>query len=229
MKIVVTGALGHIGSRLIRELPGAFEDAEIILLDNLSTQRYCSLFNLPAQGRYRFIEADILNARLETIFEGAQAVIHLAAITDAANSFAIRDQVEQVNYVGTQKVAQACADVGAALLFLSTTSIYGSQATLVDEDCPDLKPQSPYAESKTEGRTIPANARRNARSTLCHLSLWHCFWRFDRHAVPHCHQQVLLAGCPRPTAHRLAHGAAPIAPLFGFERRRASHTLHPPT
>ena len=28
MKIVVTGALGHIGSRLIRDLPNAFEDTE---------------------------------------------------------------------------------------------------------------------------------------------------------------------------------------------------------
>jgi nucleoside-diphosphate-sugar epimerase len=43
MKIVVTGALGHIGSRLIRALPDAFPDAEIVLLDDLSTQRYCSL------------------------------------------------------------------------------------------------------------------------------------------------------------------------------------------
>ena len=48
MKIVVTGALGHIGSRLIRELPTMFPEAEIVLIDNLSTQRYCSLFNLPA-------------------------------------------------------------------------------------------------------------------------------------------------------------------------------------
>ena len=39
MKIVVTGALGHIGSRLIRELPTIFSDAKIVLIDNLSTQR----------------------------------------------------------------------------------------------------------------------------------------------------------------------------------------------
>ena len=55
MKIVVTGALGHIGSRLIRELPARFPDAKIVMLDNLLTQRYCSLFNLPATGQYRFL------------------------------------------------------------------------------------------------------------------------------------------------------------------------------
>ena len=152
MRIVVTGALGHIGSRLIRELPAAFDSAEIVLLDNLSTQRYCSLFDLPASGHYRFIEADVLEANLAPVFVGAQAVVHLAAITNAAGSFEIQDQVEQVNFVGTQKVAQTCVTTGSALVFLSTTSVYGTQNETVDEECPmtDLKPQSPYAESKLE-------------------------------------------------------------------------------
>ena len=88
MKIVVTGALGHIGSRLIRELPTMFPEAAIVLIDNLSTQRYCSLFNLPAPGQYDFLEADVLTADLTSIFDGATAVVHLAAITDATNSFA---------------------------------------------------------------------------------------------------------------------------------------------
>ncbi len=44
MKFVITGALGHIGSQLIRELPKMFPNAEIVMIDNLSTQRYCSFF-----------------------------------------------------------------------------------------------------------------------------------------------------------------------------------------
>ena len=35
MKVLVTGALGHIGSSFIRELPIAMSDCEIILLDNM--------------------------------------------------------------------------------------------------------------------------------------------------------------------------------------------------
>ena len=150
MKIVVTGALGHIGSRLIRELPAIFPEAQIVLMDNLSTQRYCSLFNLPATGQYRFLEADVLAADLTSIFEGAAVVVHLAAITDATNSFQNKEAIERVNFSGTERVAQACRQVGCALIFPSTTSVYGSQAAEVDENCPssDLRPQSPYAEAK---------------------------------------------------------------------------------
>ncbi|MFZ2950685.1 MAG: NAD-dependent epimerase/dehydratase family protein, partial [Desulfuromonadaceae bacterium] len=131
MKIMVTGALGHIGSRLIRNLPGSFNSPEIVMIDNLSTQRFPSLFNLPAEGRYRFIEADVLTADLAVLFSGADVVVHLAAITNAAGSFDIKDQVEQVNLDGTRKVAQACVRTGVPMIFLSTTSVYGTQAEVV--------------------------------------------------------------------------------------------------
>jgi UDP-glucose 4-epimerase len=156
MRIVVTGALGHIGSRLVRELPAAFPAAEVLMLDDFSTQRYCSLFNLPVEGKYRFVETDILKADLAELFDGASVVIHLAAITNAAGSFEIAEQVEEVNYKGTEKVARACLETGSALVFLSTTSVYGTQNETVDEDCPisDLLPQSPYAESKLRAEQL---------------------------------------------------------------------------
>jgi nucleoside-diphosphate-sugar epimerase len=149
MNLMITGALGHIGSRLICELPtGMFQN--VFLLDNLSTQRYPWLFNLPKGIPFRSIEGDILTVNLEEYFNGVDVVIHLAEVTNATDSFAIREQVEQVNFVGTQRVAQACAATGSTLVFISTTSVYGTQREVVDEDFPvtDLKPQSPYAESK---------------------------------------------------------------------------------
>jgi len=156
MKIVITGALGHIGSRLIRALPVIYPEATIVMLDNLSSQRYCSLFDLPAYGRYQFIELDILKEDLADSFRGADAVLHLAAITNAADSFGISEQVELVNYAGTEKVAQACLQEGCPLIFFSTTSVYGTQKDIVDEDCSldELKPQSPYAESKMKAELL---------------------------------------------------------------------------
>lgn len=155
MRVVVTGALGHIGSRLIRELPAAWRGIEVVMLDNLATQRYASLYDLPSSGRYEFVEGDILSADLGKLFTGADAVIHLAALTNGARTD-LRAQMERVNVDGTERIARACAAAGVALLFPSTTSVYGVPDGVVSEDGPpdDLCPQSPYADWKLQSEDL---------------------------------------------------------------------------
>ncbi|MFC1536577.1 NAD-dependent epimerase/dehydratase family protein [Pseudomonadota bacterium] len=150
MKVVVTGGLGHIGSRLIRELPGYFEMPEIVIVDNLCTQRYASLFNLPAAASYRFVEADVTSVDLRQLFAGADVVVHLAALTDAAASFDHPEEMERVNFAATKKVAEMCLDTGTPMIHASSTSVYGTEKEAIDEQCgpEDIAPQSPYAESK---------------------------------------------------------------------------------
>lgn len=158
MRFLVTGALGHIGSRLIRELPLAFSDCHVTMLDNLLTQRYASLFDLPASGQYAFIEADVTASQLDDLVRAADIVIHLAAITDAAGSVERAAEVERNNLHGTTRVAEACAAQGTRLITLSSTSVYGSQASVVDEECDeaDLRPQSPYAATKLKEERLVA-------------------------------------------------------------------------
>lgn len=151
----------------------AFPGAEMVLLDNLLTQRYASLFDLPRAGKYRFLELDVLTADLHSVFEGAQAVIHLAAITDATASLGAREEVERVNFLGTEKVARACIAARVPLIFASTTSVYGVSDGVVDEDCPDsgLCPQSPYAESKlrAERLLMSLSEEYGLRFAICRL------------------------------------------------------------
>jgi len=149
-RLVVTGALGHIGSRLIRALPTQFPQAEIVMIDDLRTQRFASLFDLPKDARYRFFEWDVTTANLDEILNGATVVVHLAAITDAAGSFDIAEEIERVNLGATKRVSAACVRTGCALVHLSSTSVYGTQKDVVDENCgeEDLAPQSPYAATK---------------------------------------------------------------------------------
>lgn len=150
MKIVVTGAMGHIGSYLVRDIVVQFPGSRIIMIDNMLTQRFSSLFNLPNLGSYQFIQADITKFDLHSVLKDVDVLIHLAAITDAAGSFDKADILEANNFNATFRVAQACAQTNTRLIALSSTSVYGSQKKIVSEDCSEdeLNPQSPYAETK---------------------------------------------------------------------------------
>lgn len=169
--ILVTGALGHIGSRLIRDISRAAV-GRVILLDNFESQRYASLFDLPDDLQYRFLEADIRTADFASVFSEYRigAVVHLAALTDAANSAGRAKEVMDVNLEGLKRVAEACRTAGIPLLFPSTTSVYGSQAERVDETSKELKPQSPYAESKLAAEQYLAGQKANGlKFVVCRL------------------------------------------------------------
>jgi UDP-glucose 4-epimerase len=150
MKILVTGALGHIGSYIVRQIPLSFPNSEILMVDNLMTMRFTSLFNLPNIGKYKFIERDITKDGLDDLLTQVQVVIHLAAITDAAGSFERQEELENNNFIATKKIADGCLKHNIKLIALSSTSVYGTQNLLVAEDCSmdELKPQSPYAVTK---------------------------------------------------------------------------------
>lgn len=143
--IVVTGGLGHIGSRLIKELP---EHYNVIVVDNLFTNRYCSLFDI--NRNIKFIECPFVETPLD-IVQNADAIVHLAAITDALNSFDNHD-IDEINIRQTKEFIDICdAESKAKLIFPSSTSVYGVASDMVVEDDESfLNPQSPYAESKIE-------------------------------------------------------------------------------
>src|SRR5688572_21358250 len=128
------------------------------MIDNLATERYASLYNLPAACRYEFVEADVLTANLERLFAGADAVVHLAALTNGARAEQ-RGWMRSVNVDGTERVARSCAALGVGLLFPSTTSVYGVPNGVVTEDDAgdNLKPQTAYAAWKLQSERLLAS------------------------------------------------------------------------
>ncbi len=169
-RLLITGGLGHIGSKLIHSIePGQF--VEIKIVDNLSTMRYSSFFNLPEGVNYKLYDEDILEFDFYKLLESIDVVIHLAAITDATNSFHIKDQIKSVNYLGTKRLAEACIAQNVKLIFPSTTSVYGQQSEMVDEECNgrNLHPQSPYAyyKLKSEEMLLNMGDSQNLKFIIC--------------------------------------------------------------
>ena len=156
MKITVTGGLGHIGSALIRSNLESLGVKEIVVIDSLSTQRFSSLFNLSPNPKITFIDSSVeeLNSNNLEIIKGSTALIHLAAMTDASGSVNKRDVLFANNLGSTEVVIKLCIEQGIKLVFPSSTSVYGSQLSLVDENSLDLNPQSPYADCKLREESL---------------------------------------------------------------------------
>ena len=164
LKFLITGGLGHVGSALIREYAKR-EDIELIrILDNLSTERYCSLFDLPKRDglKIEFIEGDINDLGLmKEAVAGIDVVIHLAAMTNAPETIKNPEETRRVNLVGTQTVLDASIEAGVKkFIFPSSTSVYGEADGIVDENTAmeSLNPSSPYAVYKLEAEKIVREA-----------------------------------------------------------------------
>ncbi|MEK7636755.1 MAG: SDR family oxidoreductase [Patescibacteria group bacterium] len=143
-RVLVTGALGHIGSRLMLEMrknSDAYE--KVCFLDIASAQRYPK-----SSGIYEYVQCDIRSKEIEKFVSASDVVIHLAALTDAERSKEFPRETFEINFEGAKRVIDACQKHETRILFPSTTSVYGSQESMIDETCAELLPQSPYAESK---------------------------------------------------------------------------------
>jgi nucleoside-diphosphate-sugar epimerase len=162
LKFLVTGGLGHIGSGLIREYSKRDDIERIVVVDNFLTQRYCSLFNLPNNIKYKFIEGDVRDQGvIDSAMKGIDVVMHLAAITDAPSTINNKEETIAVNLYGTERVLKTAAAFGVRkFIFPSTTSVYGEAEGIVDENTSqnELKPSTPYAESKLEAEKIVIEA-----------------------------------------------------------------------
>ena len=58
MKLIITGSCGHIGSYVANKIHLIPKIKEVILIDNFSSNRYISLFNLKSNN-YKFYQIDL--------------------------------------------------------------------------------------------------------------------------------------------------------------------------
>jgi len=147
-KILVTGACGYIGAVLVRKLSKGVDGIIIRMLDNLSSGSFNALTDLPLEGHFQFIEADILDpTQLEYSLRDIDTVIHLAAMVKTPLSFDNPSSLDQVNYWGTAHLVNACIEQGVKnFIYTSSTSVYGPGNNFSEEDEP--KPLGTYANSK---------------------------------------------------------------------------------
>jgi UDP-glucose 4-epimerase len=146
VKVVVTGGAGFIGSNLGRELLARPDVDEVVVLDDLSTGFRA---NLDGTG-IRLLEGTILDPdALNAACEGADAVVHLAALPSVPRSVIDPVASHHANATGTLEVLQAARRAGDLhVVVASSSSVYGANRELPKREGMRTAPVSPYAVSK---------------------------------------------------------------------------------
>jgi len=110
-KVAVTGASGHIGANLVRELLGRGYEVVVLIrqtsdaLEGLDVTRVCG---------------DLADRQsLRKAFNGVEQVYHLAAYISIQTGD--NDQLELVNIEGTRNVLEACQSEGVSTLIYFST------------------------------------------------------------------------------------------------------------
>ena len=150
MRIIITGACGHIGSYVAENVHKIKKIKSTILIDNLESNRYCSIFNLKKKSNIKFHVKDLNDIKALNEFKKVDYLIHCASMTNAEKSFGNEKEMYKNNINCLKTTIKYCKKNNVKLIHLSSTSVYGKQAEIVDENCEKkyLKPQSPYAKIK---------------------------------------------------------------------------------
>jgi nucleoside-diphosphate-sugar epimerase/spore maturation protein CgeB len=131
---LVTGGAGFIGSNLCDRLIG--EGAHVVCVDNLQTGRMDNLRHLEREGRFEFVEHDVID-KLPQWLRGGRIkfthIYHLACAASPPHYQADPEHTLLTSVVGTRNLLHLAEETGARLLLTSTSEVYGD---------PEVHPQT---------------------------------------------------------------------------------------
>jgi nucleoside-diphosphate-sugar epimerase len=143
MRIIVTGHLGYIGAVLVPMLQEAGHDVV-----GYDTGLYVGCDLGPAPAPITSIRKDVRDAA-PADFEGIDAVMHLAAISNDPIGNLNPDLTYAVNHLGSVRVAEAAKAAGVRrFLFASSCSLYGAAGDDAVDETAAFNPVTPYGDSK---------------------------------------------------------------------------------
>jgi UDP-glucose 4-epimerase len=149
MKIVITGGAGFIGSALVRKL--LISNYKVSVIDNLVTGSLDNLNGIDVD----FIECDYGNISiLEKVLKKDDVIVHLGAQGSVPKSLLDPVSMFETNLMKSINLLNACRITGSKFIFSSSSSVYGSNSSVVNNEDTKTFPISPYAASKLSFENI---------------------------------------------------------------------------
>jgi UDP-glucose 4-epimerase len=144
MRVLVTGGAGYIGSfavKLLRE-----RGDHVVVLDTLELGHRASIGNTPlvvgSTHDQTLVKEVVSDHKID-------AVIHFAAYKAAGESMVMPGKYFENNVNGTLGLLQALRQEKVRyVVFSSSSAVYGTPKTLPVRETDELRPESPYGESK---------------------------------------------------------------------------------
>ena len=146
MKVLVTGADGFVGARLVRRL--AAEGHEPIAAVRPGSPDPKPKFGSQAE-RIRMVPLELTEAESvrDAVATRPDAVVHLAAVASGVEARKDPLGAWTVNAVGTARLAEALGSE-PTLLVVSTAEVYGAGPAVPRRESDPVAPCSPYGASK---------------------------------------------------------------------------------
>lgn len=150
-EVVITGGAGFIGSNLAERL--ASNGCSVRIIDDLSTGRLVNVDPLLREGKVSLVQGSILDrSLLRKAFNGADYVLHQAALPSVTRSVKDPLSTNEVNVDGTLNVLMEARDAHVKkVVMASSSSVYGDTPVLPKREDMTPNPRSPYAISKLAG------------------------------------------------------------------------------
>lgn len=159
MKIFVTGVAGQLGHDVMNELASR----GYVGVGTDLAESYCGIQDGSYVTTAEYVSLDITNSEavmntIKTV--NPDVVVHCAAWTavDLAEDEDKQAKVKAINVDGTQNIADACKEVDAKMVYISTDYVFDGQGTKPwQPDCKDYKPLNVYGKTKLGGELAVSN------------------------------------------------------------------------
>jgi dTDP-4-dehydrorhamnose reductase len=163
-KVLVTGASGLLGSKIIKLFKS---DYEMVGTFNLHPFELAGVETV-------FMDITNPSQTIEIILRHSpDLVIHAAAYRDLDHCEQHPGAAWKVNVDGTRNVVNGCNEAGSKLVFISTDMVFNEKPEGMYQESSELNPMNYYGKSKVEAEKITMTNDQNVVARISLLYGWH--------------------------------------------------------